>query len=185
MLRRKAGSAPLTLYVSAQSPMPITPFHFGPGAAIHALAPRQVSFLAFCAANVLIDIEPLYFMLTHQYPVHRFFHTLIGALLIAILTIALFMGARAFAGRYWLPNLFKWRELGVFAVTIGAILGSYSHIVLDSLMHSDITPLAPFSDANPLLKLVALNTLHLGCVAAGVVGVVILFIRQSRSGSAR
>lgn len=165
--------------------MPITPFHFGPGAAIHALAPRQVSFLAFCASNVLIDVEPLYFMLTHQYPVHRFFHTLIGASLIVILTVALFMGARAFAQRFWLPNLFKWRELGVFAVTIGAILGSYSHIVLDSLMHSDITPLAPFSDANPLLLLVSLNTLHWGCVAAGIVGVVILFIRQSQSRSAR
>lgn len=87
--------------------MPITPFHFGPGAAIHALAPRQVSFLAFCASNVLIDVEPLYFMLIHQYPVHRFFHTLIGASLIVILTVALFMGARAFAQRFWLPNLFK------------------------------------------------------------------------------
>lgn len=56
--------------------MPITPFHFGPGAAIHALAPKQVSFLAFCVSNILIDIEPLYFMLTDQYPLHRFFsHT--------------------------------------------------------------------------------------------------------------
>ena len=164
--------------------MPITPFHFGPGAAIHALAPKQVSFLAFCASNVLIDVEPLYFMLTHQYPVHRFLHTFIGASLIVILTVALFVGARAFAQRIWLPNLFKWRELGVFAVTIGAFFGSYSHIVLDSLMHSDITPLAPFSDANPLLRLVSLNTLHRGCVAAGIVGVVILFIRRSRSGSA-
>ena len=54
--------------------MPITPFHFGPGGVIHALAPKQVSFIAFCAANVLIDVEPLYFMLTHQYPLHRFFH---------------------------------------------------------------------------------------------------------------
>jgi membrane-bound metal-dependent hydrolase YbcI (DUF457 family) len=165
--------------------MPITPFHFGPGAVIHALAPRQVSFLVFCASNVLIDVEPLYFMLTHQYPVHRFFHTLIGASLIVILTVALFIGALAFAQRFWLPNLFKWRELDVFAVTIGSILGSYSHIVLDSFMHSDITPLAPFSDANPLLRLASLDTLHWGCVAAGISGVVILFIRQPRNESAR
>ena len=37
--------------------MPITPFHFGPGAALHVLAPRHVSFLAFCAANVVIDVK--------------------------------------------------------------------------------------------------------------------------------
>ncbi|WP_424195761.1 hypothetical protein ACMYR3_06775 [Ampullimonas aquatilis] len=163
--------------------MPITPFHFGPGAVIHALAPRQVSFLAFCASNVLIDVEPLYYMLTHQYPLHRFFHTLIGASLIVMATITLFVGARAFAQRFWLPNLFKWQELGVAAVTIGAIFGSYSHIVFDSFMHADITPLAPFSDANPLLSLVSLNTLHWGCLGAGFVGVVLLFIRKLRGKS--
>lgn len=42
--------------------MPVTPFHFGPGALLHATAPRHVSFLAFCGANVLIDLEPLYYL---------------------------------------------------------------------------------------------------------------------------
>ncbi len=161
--------------------MPITPFHFGPGAAIHALAPKQVSFLAFCVSNILIDIEPLYFMLTDQYPLHRFFHTLIGASLIVIMTVALFIGMRAFTQRFWLPNLFQWQELGIFAITIGAILGSYSHIVLDSFMHSDIAPFAPFSDINPLLQVISLNTLHWGCIAAGVLGIIILAIRHLRS----
>lgn len=161
--------------------MPITPFHFGPGAAIHALAPKQVSFLAFCTANVLIDIEPLYFMLTHQHPLHRFFHTIPGATLIVLLTIGLFVGARAFAHRFWLPNVFRWRELGVAAVTIGAMFGSYSHIVFDSIMHSDITPLAPFSDTNPLLMLISLTALHWGCVAAGALGIVALFLRKFRN----
>lgn len=159
--------------------MPITPFHFGPGAAIHALAPRQVSFLAFCAANVLIDVEPLYFMLTQQYPVHRFFHTLIGASLIVVLTLVLFVGARAFARRFWLPDLFRWRSLGLAAVAMGAAFGSYSHVLFDSLMHSDVAPLAPFSEANPLLGAVSLDTLHWGCVAAGVAGMVVLFLRQN------
>ena len=52
--------------------MPVTPFHFGPGALVHALAPRYVSFLAFCAANVLIDVEPGYYMMVGQFPLHRF-----------------------------------------------------------------------------------------------------------------
>ena len=102
--------------------MPITPFHFGPGAVIHALAPKQVSFIAFCAANVLIDVEPLYFMLTHQYPVHRFFHTLVGAGLVVLATCGLFYGARWFAARFWLPRLFGWRELGLVPVVLGAAI---------------------------------------------------------------
>lgn len=165
--------------------MPITPFHFGPGAAIHALAPERISFLAFCAANVLIDIEPLYLMLTHQYPVHRFFHTFVGASLIAVLTVALFIAARAFAQAFSFPDLFKWRRLGAPAVVAGAILGGYSHIVLDSLMHPDITPLAPFSDANPLLRLVSLSTLHRGCIVAGIAGVVVLLFRRLLGRSTR
>ena len=93
--------------------MPFTPFHFGPGAAIHAVAPKQVSFLAFCASNVLIDIEPLYFILTQQYPLHRFFHTYIGAFLIVGATVALFVGARWFASRLWLPG-----QCNIFSVNI-------------------------------------------------------------------
>ncbi|HZX30917.1 MAG TPA: hypothetical protein VFF03_06175 [Rhodocyclaceae bacterium] len=160
--------------------MPITPFHFGPGAAFHALAPKRISFLAFCAANVLIDVEPLYYMRTDQYPLHRFFHTYIGATLIVLMTVALFMAARAFAQRLWLPNPFGWCELGIPAVAMGAALGSYSHIVLDSLMHADIAPLAPFTASNPLLGLVSLAVLHWGCAATGVLGAIILFLRQPR-----
>jgi membrane-bound metal-dependent hydrolase YbcI (DUF457 family) len=158
--------------------MPITPFHFGPGAAIHALAPKQVSFLAFCAANVLIDVEPLYFMLTHQYPLHRFFHTYIGASLVAAATVALFVGARAFASFLRLPNLFKWKELALLPVALGAAVGTFSHIVLDSLMHRDITPFAPLSNANPLLQLVSLSALHWSCLGAGAMALCILGVRR-------
>jgi len=158
--------------------MPITPFHFGPGAVIHALAPRRVSFIAFCAANVLIDVEPLYFMLTHQYPLHRFFHTYVGALPVALATVLLFYGARRFAARFWLPNPFGWRELGRAPVVLGAFLGSTSHIVLDSIMHNDIRPFAPFSQANPLLMAVTLNTLHLACLLAGVAALIIVLARK-------
>lgn len=158
--------------------MPFTPFHFGPGAAVHALAPRHVSFLAFCAVNVLIDVEPLYFILTHQYPLHRFFHTYIGVSLIAVATLVLFVMARWFASRVWLPNLFKWQELGLVPVALGAAAGGYSHVVLDSLMHHDITPFAPFSNANPLLQAVSLGTLHWSCLAAGAVAIFVLGMRR-------
>jgi membrane-bound metal-dependent hydrolase YbcI (DUF457 family) len=154
--------------------MPFTPFHFGPGAAIHAVAPRHISFLAFCAANVLIDVEPLYFMVTGQYPLHRFFHTYIGASLMAAATVALFLLMRWIASRLWLPNLFGWQQLKVLPVALGAFLGTYSHILLDSVMHRDITPLAPFSDANPLFRVVPLDVLHWSCVLLGLVAACVI-----------
>jgi hypothetical protein len=158
--------------------MPFTPFHFGPGAAFHAAAPKQVSFLAFCAANVLIDVEPLYFMVTQQFPLHRFFHTYIGASIILLLTLALFVGALKLASIMPLPNVFGWKQLTIRPVVVGAALGSYSHIVFDSLMHSDIRPFAPISEANPLLGAVSLSALHWSCIAAGAVGLIVVGIRR-------
>ena len=39
--------------------MPITPFHFGPGAAVKAVAPRHFSFTVFAFSQVMIDLEPI------------------------------------------------------------------------------------------------------------------------------
>lgn len=159
--------------------MPFTPFHFGPGAALHALAPRRISFLAFCAANVLIDTEPLYYMLTHQYPLHRFFHTFVGVAVAIGLTVALFIGLQKVAAKVcFIPNLFGWKSLTVLPIVVGAVLGGYTHIVLDGLMHGDIQPLTPFNATNPFQGLVSLGALHWFCAYAGGLGLVAAGIRK-------
>src|ERR1700736_5515159 len=158
--------------------MPITPFHFGPGAAIHAAAPRYVSFLAFCAANVLIDFEPLYYLLTGQYPLHRFFHTYVGAVIVAMATVVLFTLARRLTRVWSLPNPFRWQDLGIWGAAIGATAAPLSHIFFDSIMHPDIRPFAPFSDSNPMLLAVTVPILHWSCLAAGLAGVCVLAIRN-------
>lgn len=158
--------------------MPFTPFHFGPGAAIHAVAPRHVSFLAFCVANVLIDVEPGYYMLTGQYPLHRVFHTYVGATSVAVATVGMFLVARALAPRLRIPDVFEWKSLTVTQVGLGAAIGVYSHVALDSLMHADIRPFSPFSQANPLYHLVSMGTLHLSCVLAGAGGLLLLGLRH-------
>lgn len=109
-------------------------------------------------------------MLTRQYPLHRFFHTVIGALLVTAATVGLFLLLRRLAaGRWRLPT--------TFAVVVGALGGTLSHVLLDSVMHSDMAPLAPFSTLNPLLRAVTLETLHLACVAAGLAGGGVLLLR--------
>ena len=165
--------------------MPFTPLHFGPGALLHAVAPKHVSFLAFCAANIVIDVEPLYYMLSGQFPVHRAAHTYVGAAVVALLTCALWWGTSKLASVVRLPDLFGWRRLAFRQIAIGATLGSMSHVLLDSVMHSDLRPLAPFGDANPLLRLVSLGTLHEICVVAGVLGIALVGVRRLRVGRRR
>ena len=147
---------------------------------MHSAAPRHVSFLAFCAANVLVDVEPLYYMLTDQYPIHRFFHTYVGATLAGLIFILLFALVRRFAMP--LLRLLRLEDLGVRAVAIGAFAGTYTHVLFDSLMHADMRPFAPFSDANPLLTMVPLRALHGFCLLAAAAGAAIIFARRTRRG---
>lgn len=67
--------------------MPFTSFHFGPGAAIKAVAPRHFSFTIFCFSQVVTDFETLYFMVRDMYPCHRFFHTYVGATFVALFSV--------------------------------------------------------------------------------------------------
>lgn len=157
--------------------MPITPFHFGPGAAMQALAPRSVSFLAFCAANVLIDLESLHNLLMDQYPVHGFMHSAVGATLALLATFGLYASLLSLDRSVRLPNVFQWKALSSAQVFLGAALGAYSHVLLDGIMHADAKPFAPFSDHNPLLGLVAIDTLHILCAASGALAVAVSLVR--------
>jgi membrane-bound metal-dependent hydrolase YbcI (DUF457 family) len=152
--------------------MPITPFHFGPGAALHALAPRHISFLAFCAANVVIDVESLYNLLHRREPVHAFLHTYVGATLVWLGLAALFWLALRWAA------IASRVRLTLRQVAIGALLGAYTHVLLDSVMHADIQPLLPLSAANGLHRIVPLSALHWSCIAAGLAALLVIGIRQ-------
>jgi len=165
--------------------MPVTPFHFGPGVLFAAAAPRRVSFLAFVAANCITDCESVFNILRGNFPIHRFLHTFVGATLVGILTIALFVFMRWLARMKPMPNWFEWQQLTLAPVIVGAFLGSYSHVVLDGIMHADMRPFAPWSDENPLLHLVSVSTLHWLCVFTAIAGGILwLRTRQSRPRSA-
>jgi membrane-bound metal-dependent hydrolase YbcI (DUF457 family) len=133
------------------------------------------------AANCITDVESIYNVLKGNFPVHRFLHTFVGAAVSAAMTIALFLFMRRLARSMPLPDWFEWQQLKPPPVIVGALLGSYSHVVLDGIMHADLRPLAPWSDANPFLHAVSLSALHWGCIIAAIAGVLIwLKTRQSR-----
>ncbi len=152
--------------------MPVTPFHFGLGAALHGAAPRHVSFLAFCAANVLIDVESIWNLLQGHAHVHAFFHTCIGATLAGLATAALCLRWRRWRLGQPLPAVHR-RSL-----VFGGLLGAWSHVMLDSVMHADVRPLAPFSEANGLYLWMPLPELHLLLAGLGVLGGTAVWLRR-------
>jgi hypothetical protein len=162
--------------------MPITPFHLGPGAAVKAIAPRHFSFTVFAFSQALIDLEPIGFFLVTGDPVHPYLHTYTGATLVFLASWWLGRPAGEWALRLWnawlSPAQARWmgyeaRISGLAAAT-GAFVGAYSHVAIDSVMHGDIRPFAPFSDARPWLGVVSVETLQWLCVIGGVFGIAVL-----------
>jgi hypothetical protein len=166
--------------------MPFTPFHLGPGAAIKAAIPARFSFTVFCYAQVVTDLEPAYYMLRGQYPVHRLFHTYLGAALVGAFCALTGRPLCEYFLRFWPspllsplnrffpgPATIPW---GVAFFT--AFIGTLSHVFLDSVMHPDVTPLRPFTTANPMLHVVSVGVLHVLCVALGAVGALVLSRRR-------
>jgi hypothetical protein len=65
--------------------MPFTPYHLGPALFLGLLFLRFIDFPTFLIASVIMDVEPflvLFFNL--NYPLHGFFHSLLGGTLVAI-----------------------------------------------------------------------------------------------------
>jgi membrane-bound metal-dependent hydrolase YbcI (DUF457 family) len=153
--------------------VPVTPFHFGPGLLLKAAAPRRVSLTAFVLANVAIDVESVVNLVAGRMPVHATLHTFAVAPVLG-LALGAVVHAPARAGRWKNP------ETALAPALTGGWLGGFTHIVLDGVMHRDIRPFWPFTDANPLLRVVDLPALHLVCVATGALGLAWLAARSAR-----
>lgn len=160
--------------------MPFTPFHFGPGLLVKAAAPRHVSFAAFVAANVAIDVETLVNMIAGQTPLHAMLHTLPAAAAVGLAAGLALVGAAGAARRLGAGTAWRGSEARCGPALVGGLVGGVSHSLLDGLMHADIRPFLPVTAANPLLRLVDVGTLHALCVAAGALGAVWLAVRRVR-----
>lgn len=172
--------------------MPFTPLHLGPGLAIKALAGRHFSLLTFGVAQVAMDIEPLVGLMNGADRLHGITHTYLAALMIAVVVAVIAPTLCRPLLRRWNRELvfYRWEGLvtsEVFtpvAVIAGAFVGTLSHVLLDSLMHADLTPFAPWSDANGLLGLMSIPAVHQGCMVAGLFGLAVWLMvawRQRRA----
>ena len=165
--------------------MPVTPFHLLAIIPLKAIAPRRFSWSVFALTNVVIDLEPITYYLITLYPSHRIFHTIIGATLIAILCATYGrrlceLAIKTLHGELQDKEV-KWlgkASIGNTAAWSGALIGAWSHLLLDSFMHEDIKPFSPFTDANPLLGVISVGTLNALCVVSGLLGVVLLKKRK-------
>ena len=175
--------------------MPFTPFHMGAAMLVKPATGARFSVIAFGLAQVVIDIEPGIGMLRGANVLHGPSHTIIGAILIAIAVALVSPWVASRILRRWnqevryhkLEWLVEVEQVSKLAALSGAFFGTLSHLLLDSLMHHDIHPIAPFSSANPLMGLVSHDGVYQLCVVMGVLGtaawVLLKWLRRDEVGS--
>jgi hypothetical protein len=154
--------------------MPFTPFHLGPGALFKAAGERHFSFMIFGGSQVLMDVEPLVRMINRDAVVHGQSHTVAGAFAIGLVSAVLGRPVTEVVlrlARAQNPTL-TWR-----VAFLSAFIGTYSHILLDAIMHKDMHPLWPFASGNPMLGSISVGMVYVLCVVAGLIGITIMLMR--------
>jgi membrane-bound metal-dependent hydrolase YbcI (DUF457 family) len=174
---RNFASTDCALIISAVrlgNTVPFTPFHMGPGLLVKSLLQGSFSLMVFGWAQIIMDIQPLIVLIIGHGHLHGFTHTYLGASL-----IGLGSGLTGkFAGEFGLRFLGQPQYLPIswpVAMT-SAFVGSFSHVLLDSMMHDDLQPFAPFLLNNPFLDFVSAETVHKICLYSGLIGAALYFL---------
>lgn len=142
------------------------------------VAGRRFSLVVFGGTQAVMDIEPLVAMLRGWQTLHGLSHTLVGALVIALIATA--------SGKPIGNWALSWARIPHVPITwrvalFSALVGAFSHVLLDAVMHADMQPLWPFSVHNPLLGVLSVPRLHGLCLALGLVGAGLMAWRGLRS----
>ncbi|MFZ3150881.1 MAG: hypothetical protein WA116_04270 [Anaerolineaceae bacterium] len=152
--------------------MPFTPLHLGPGMAVKAVGQGKFSLIVYGWAQVLVDIQPLVVILSGEGQLHGITHTFAGG--------AVLGAAAALSGKYLaesLLNLFRKKSRPPVQVSWpvawwSGLLGGLGHVLMDSLIYSDMNPFWPFVKGNPLCTLTDSQMLAF-CLYSGMVGLMV------------
>ena len=151
--------------------MPFTPFHMGPGMLIKSLLHGSFSLMIFGWSQILMDLQPLFAMITNEDKLHGFSHTFLGASLIAVIAVLTGKHLSEFGLRIiGYSKSLKPIKIFWFVAFLSAFIGTYSHVVLDAIMHSDVEPYYPFNMTNNFLSILPVQLLHEFCIFSGVLG---------------
>lgn len=145
----------------------------GPGLLVKALLQGSFSLMVFGWAQIIMDIQPLVVLLTGAGHLHGFSHTYIGATLIGVGSALTGKHAAEFGLRFIGQD--RYLPISWPVAFTSAFIGSFSHVLLDSVMHADVEPFGPFMPDNPFLGFLSVEALHKFCLYSGLLGVGLYF----------
>ena len=156
--------------------MPLTPYHFGPAVLIAVLLFPFIDFTTLIVASVILDLEPLaVILLDLPMPLHAFFHTYLGATIVSFVLSACIYPFRKYLNQ--IVSFFGLRQESSFRhILPAALIGTYSHVLLDSFLYVEMNPFFPIL-GNPFLGLLTSGFVYTLCIVLGAVGFFVYIIR--------
>lgn len=155
--------------------MPFTPFHLGPAFLLGELFEKKVNFFSILTGSIIIDVRATYCLFAGCLPLHGPFHTFLAATIIGLL-LAWFI----YSQRTWLQKVTDKLRIeqsySFNSVILGSIIGTWSHVILDAPLYTDITPLWP-ATTNPLLWTIGPLTIYMFCALSFIPATVIFIYR--------
>lgn len=165
--------------------MPITPIHMGVGLLGKGALGGRFSLLIFAVSQALIDLEPIYYALSHAPPLHRQAHTLGGACVVTLILLLCGAPCYGLCARLWNPaftfaghsyRLLRER-ISPAAAGGSAAFGAFSHVLLDGMLYSDMHLLWPLGTSNPFLGMMDYQAVVWLCAVSFWVGWFLLVLR--------
>jgi membrane-bound metal-dependent hydrolase YbcI (DUF457 family) len=160
--------------------MPLTPFHLGPTLLLGVLLYRWLDLPTLLVGSVIVDVRAALVVFgPFDGPVHGILTTFAGGTMVALM-----IGAVVFVLPQSVQSVLNYIRLAdttsVSAIFGTAIVGVYSHIILDSLLYTDTRPFYP-SAWNPFfIDGVRFIPVYGGCALAGVLGLIAFTVRYRR-----
>jgi membrane-bound metal-dependent hydrolase YbcI (DUF457 family) len=166
--------------------MPFTPFHVGPAIPVKAAMDKKFSLLVYAWAQIVMDLQPLIVILTRRGRTHGITHTFLGAAVLGAVAVVtgkylgeLILNLLSFGKR---PKaIIPWR-----VAILSGFVGSFSHVLLDALVYSDMSPFWPFTLEGFSIGVGSFEMIAF-CVLSGVAGLlawgVIALVRKRKAQS--
>ncbi|MHA1977880.1 MAG: hypothetical protein ACW98I_13315 [Candidatus Hodarchaeales archaeon] len=159
--------------------IPFTPFHWGLSLLIQAIA-ITLDPLSLFAGSVIIDLEGVYSLILPDSGVliHGYLHSLVGAFILGLIVgISSFFINKLIHRidfRIDNPTPFTLPKYSLKICLVSAFIGTYSHILLDAFLYTDLQLNYLLPIENPLLNLLSWEVVYFLCIVCFIIGAVIL-----------
>jgi len=149
----------------------------GPGMAVKAIAQDKFSLIIFGWAQILVDLQPLVVVLTHEGQTHGVTHTFVGG---AVLGVAAAASGKPMAEV--LLNLFRKKEKPRLRISWktawwSGLVGGLSHVLLDGLIYPDMSLFWPFVKGTSL-DIFTSRGMTAFCIFSGLAGLLVYFVSR-------